>query len=124
MAFNDIGEVGIKIKMNEESGEFTEVSRGVCFMEADFSDRSEIRKFVDGDRAVPLSDRAAVTLEFIRERGDSVQDFLLEAARCGRRIEVICGGAGDERRISALVLVEKISKGDIWGIKYRLKLCS
>ncbi|MDE6591712.1 MAG: hypothetical protein K2K57_01430 [Oscillospiraceae bacterium] len=124
MAFNDIGELKIKIKMDGESEVFTEVSKGVCFMEADFSDRSEIRKFVDGDRAVPLSDRAAVTLEFIRESGDPVQDFLLGAARCGRRIEVICGDAEDERRINALVLAEKISKGEIWGIKYRIRLLS
>ncbi|MDE7294890.1 MAG: hypothetical protein K2N72_10750 [Oscillospiraceae bacterium] len=124
MAFNDIGKFGIKIKMNEESEVFTEVSRGVCFMEADFSDRSEIRKFIDGDRAVPMSDRVVITLEFIRDMDDPCQEFLLDAANCGRRVEVICGGAGDERRFNALALVEKISKGDIWGIKYRLKLCS
>ncbi|MCM1578054.1 MAG: hypothetical protein NC078_04565 [Ruminococcus sp.] len=118
--YNNEKDMTVKVKIN---GEFTEVKRGVCGIEADMGDRCEIRKFVDGDRSVPVSDRAAVTVEFIREEGDGVQDHLLAAAKSGERIEVAFG-AGCEKSFEGVVTVKRICKGDIWGIRYVLEIRS
>lgn len=121
MAFNGDGEMFLKIKVGDE---FLDVKRGVCLLELDLGDRTQTRKFVDGDRCVMMSGRVSVTLEFIREEGDAVQDSLLAAADDGRRIGFICGGAGDVRSMTGAVLVEKVSRGEVFGIKYRVKICS
>lgn len=99
---------------------FTAVTEGVCGISADMSARVVIRDFVDGDRAVPVSKRAEIRLEFLLISGDEVQERILESAEKGvpLRCVYMCGeGAafiGD-----MLVSEAVLAPSEVYGIRIR-----
>ena len=60
--------------------DFTAAVSGVSSLELDFSQRTVIRKFVDGYKAVPVSDMRCIRLTIWFIAGDELHRFLVNAA--------------------------------------------
>lgn len=79
---------------------FTAAVSGVSSLELDFSQRTVIRKYVDGYKAVPVSDMRCIRLTIWFIAGDAVHSFLVNAAENSDVVRfAYVGCAGEEARI-------------------------
>lgn len=100
--------------------DFTAVTEGVCGISADMTARVVIRDFVDGDRAVPVSGRAEVRLEFLLISGDGVQERILGSAKNGVPLRcVYMSGGGTEFLGDMLVSAAEAAPSEVYGIRIR-----
>lgn len=98
--------------------DFTAVTEGVCGISARLSPRVIIRNYVDGDKAVPISENAEIKLQFLLVKGDSVQEKIISAAMAGiplRCVYISCGGAAFEGKM--LISLSEMGPADIFGTK-------
>ncbi|MBP0956979.1 MAG: hypothetical protein J5997_06405 [Oscillospiraceae bacterium] len=99
---------------------FTAVTEGVCGISADMSPRVIIRDFVDGDRAVPVSKRAEIRLEFLLIAGDGVQEMILNSAENGVPLRcVYMGGDGVAFLGNMLVSEAPSAPSEVYGIRIK-----
>ncbi|MGN0637709.1 MAG: hypothetical protein ACI4J0_05015 [Huintestinicola sp.] len=114
--------LGIDMSENGDSAAdgFTAVTEGVCGISADMSPRVVIRDFVDGDRAVPVSARAEIRLDFLLVSGDGVQAAVLSAAENGVPLRcVYMSGEGAVFLGNMLVSAAPCAPSDIYGTKVK-----
>lgn len=114
--------LGIDMSENGDSAadEFTAVTEGVCGISADLSPRVVIRDFVDGDRAVPVSEWAEIRLRFLLVSGDGVQAAILNAAENGIPLRcVYMSGEGAEFLGNMLVSAAPSAPADIYGTEVK-----
>lgn len=99
---------------------FTAVTEGVCGISADMSARVVIRDYVDGDRAVPVSGRAEIRLEFLLISGDGVQERILESAKNGVPLRcVYMSGGGTAFLGDMLVSAAAAAPSEVYGIRVK-----
>lgn len=80
--------------------EFTAAVSGVSSLELDFSQRTVIRRYVDGYKAVPVSDMRCIKLTIWFIAGDAVHRFLVNAAENSDIVRfAYADSAGEEVRI-------------------------
>ena len=101
---------------NSDTDGFTAVTEGVCGISAVLSPRVVIRDYVDGDRAVPLSERAEIKVRFLVIKGDSVQKRILASAKAGiplRCVYMSCAGVAFEGKM--LISLAEAAPAEIFG---------
>ncbi|MGN1105234.1 MAG: hypothetical protein ACI4RH_01185 [Huintestinicola sp.] len=99
---------------------FTAVTEGVCGISADLSPRVVIRDFVDGDRAVPVSKRTEIRLEFLLISGDGVQERILESAEKGVPLRCVYMSGGGVAFLGDMLVSEAVFEpSEVYGIRVR-----
>lgn len=123
MAF-DSGGIVFKVDISGGIGDedMRAAGRGFYFLEFDPGDRVEIRRFVDGDRCVPVSRRLDVRAEFLRDDDDPVQRALFTAAENGTAVRFICGEGEFSASGCAVPVIGRVFRGDIRGVCYSIRL--
>lgn len=98
--------LGIDLSENKDvmPEDFTAVTEGVCGISAKLSPRIVIRDFVDGDRAVALSERTEIKLRFLVIKGDRVQEVILRAAEHGVPVRCVFM-SGDSTAFEGYMLI-------------------
>ena len=104
--------------------DFTVLSAGVIAAEFDFSPRTAVRHFVEGDRTVPLSDMRVFIIKLVLADDDPVQSFILAAAASQERVRYVYYNACTGIEESGYLLPELtgIEKNDIYGMTARVLL--
>lgn len=102
---------------NSSPAMFTAVTEGVWGISADLSPRVVIRNYVDGDRAVPVSERAEITVRFLLSSGDGVQAAILDAAENGVPLRCVYM-SGEEVAFmgNMIVSASEMSPSEVYGI--------
>lgn len=111
--------LGIDMSENGDlaAEDFTAVTEGICAISADLSPRVVIRDFVDGDRAVPVSERAEIRLDLLLISGDGVQEMILDSAEKGVPLRcVYMSGVGVAFLGNMLVSAAPSAPSEIYGI--------
>lgn len=123
MAFNGDGII-FKVDISGGVGDedYRAAGRGFYNIEFELGDRILVRRLVDGDRCVPVSESLAVRAEFIRDDSDPVQAVLLSAADEGCRVRFICGEGKFARSGSGVPVISRVSGGGIRGVCYVLEI--
>lgn len=114
--------LGIDLSENGDSSPemFTAVTEGVCGISADMSPRVVIRDFVDGDRAVPVSERAEIRLEFLLISGDGVQEVILNSAEKGVPLRCVYMSVGGAAFLGDMLVSEAVSApSEVYGIRIK-----
>jgi len=96
------------IDMSEKGGlaegDFSAVTEGVISIDADLSAKSAVREFVDGHKAVAVSEWAEIKIEFLLIVGDGVQEKILECAHSGVPVRCVFGD-GKKAEFSGNMLI-------------------
>lgn len=112
--------IGFDISAEQElsPADYTAAENGIISLLADFSRRDIQRKYVDGDRVVPLSEMRRFTLKFRCIARDAVQRFIIAAATAGTPVkytyEDLSDGTADSGTLLAKITSQE--KSDIYGM--------
>lgn len=85
-------------------GDLTAVTEGVISIEADLSAKSAVREFVDGHKAVAVSEWAEIKIRFLLISGDEIQERIMECAHSGVSVRCVFGD-GKKTEFSGNMLI-------------------
>lgn len=103
--------------------EYAPLRGGAVFIKADTSPSSVRRKYVDGEKSVPLSDSRKFTVKLLPSAEDSVSGFLLESAKKASPVKyAYTEEAGDFSESGVLLATSVISEISAEGVTYTIEL--
>lgn len=113
--------IGFDISEGQEllPEDFTAAAAGVSGFEFELSPKTVMREYVDGHRAVPLSEMRRFVLTVTYIAGDPLHMFLADAAESSDRVRYAYADAltGTYRTGTGLVRMTKIKKSAVCGLE-------